>query len=504
MKRSVLWVCALLLVASQAITAGWAAAQAPSSRSAPAPPDPHAGAQASRRHAVLAAARIRHALRDEVNSGLVSIISGGMGDADLDETADLAASLDRAPGHLQVLPVVSQGAFQDVNDVVFARGIDVGIIQSDVLAAVKRHPPFPGVERYLQYITKLYDKEMHVLAGKDIRSINELAHKKVNFGLRDSGTDFTAGVVFRALGIPVEATNYPEPVALEKLRMGEISAMVDVVGKPSRLFQDVRPDEGLHFLSVPAAKHLTGPNAACRGVIAGCAEAAGTNGAPANRNAAVNPYLPASLTAADYPELIEMDKPVGTIAVGTVLVTYNWPRGTQGYRNVAQFVRGFFEQLRVLRAPPHQPEWRDVDLAAAVPGWTRFAPAEQWVQKAQLDDAGPHRLPHRVAAGTAGSSDPRRIDVLPAAYRPQPSAAAGGAGSLDLGRLFADFAAYQKRQGAAAGTARSLDPRRIDALLALFAAFAQYQRQQASAGSPGDMGRAREARRRDRKEGWPG
>ncbi len=482
MKRSILWVCALLLITGQTVAVSRAAAQAPyrNRSSAPATPDPRAanpGARASHQNVILATARMRHALRDKVNSGLVSIISGGLGDADFDEAADLAASLDRTPGHLRILPVVGHGALQDVTDVVLARGIDLGIIQSDVLAAFRRHPPFPGVERYLQYITRLYDEEVHILAGKEIHSINELANKKVNFGLRDSGTYFTASSIFRTLGIPVKVTNFSQPVALEKLRMGEISAMVDVVGKPSRLFQNVRPDESLHFLSIPAASDLT------------------------------NTYTSASLTAKDYPELIEMDKPLGTVAVGTVLITYNWPPGTERYRNVAHFVRTFFEQLRVLRAPPHQPEWRDVDLTAEVPGWTRFAPAEQWIQKAELDERGPHRLQRAAAAGTAGSSDPRQIDALLAEYGKRQRAAAGGARPIDLGQLFADFANYQKQQGAASVTAGSLNPRRIDALLALFADFAEHRKQQASSRNSGKLTLqlpAREARQKFRREKWPG
>jgi uncharacterized protein len=483
MKRAALWICALLLIASPAVAASQAAAPAPSRTSALGPPDPRAAnpdAQVSHRHAILATARVRHALRDKINSGLVSIISGGIGDADFDEAADLAASLDRAPDHLQLLPVVGQGAFQNVNDVIFAHGIDIGIIQSDVLAAVKRHPPFPGVEKYLQYITKLYGEEVHVLAAKDIHSIDELTSKKVNFGLRDSGSDFTASAIFRALGIPVNVTNFTQPVALEKLRTGEISAMVDVVGKPNRLFRSVRPDEGLHFLSIPTTRDLTSPSASCRGVLAGCADA-GTNSAPANRDAAVNTYISASLTAEDYPELIEMDQPVRTITVGTVLVTYNWPPGTEHYRDVARFVRTFFEQLRMLRAPPHQPEWRDVDLTAAVSGWTRFAPAEQWVQKAELDQRGPHRLQQTAAAGTAGSLDLHQREAL-----------------------FADFTAYLKQQSTAAGSTRPLNP---EQRAALFADFAAYLKQQASSQSL-DASKLQmpthEARRKNQKEGWPG
>jgi uncharacterized protein len=127
----------------------------------------------------------------------------------------------------------------------------MGIVQSDVLAALKRNPPFPNVENYLQFITNLYDEEVHILAGKDIDSIKDLASRKVNFGMPNSGTHGSAEAIFRTLGIPVEATSFPQPVPLEKLRRGEISALVCVVSKPDRWVRGVRHDENLHFCRSP-------------------------------------------------------------------------------------------------------------------------------------------------------------------------------------------------------------------------------------------------------------
>jgi uncharacterized protein len=114
-------------------------------------------------------------MRDEVNAGLVGIISRGMEGTELWEATDLAASLGRAQDHLRILPIAGRGALQNATDIVFARGVDIGIIQSDVLAALKRDPPFPGIENYVRYITKLYDEEVHVLAGTQIHSIEDLA-----------------------------------------------------------------------------------------------------------------------------------------------------------------------------------------------------------------------------------------------------------------------------------------------------------------------------------------
>src|SRR5437016_546277 len=124
---------------------------------------------------------------------------------------------------------------ETVADLLFARGIDVGIIQTDVLEALKQKPPFPDVEKFLQYIAKLYDQEIHILARNDIRSLNDLRYKRVNFGTYESGTYTSANAIFQTLGFPVQSTMYPQPLALEKLRRGEIAAMVYTAGKPARL-----------------------------------------------------------------------------------------------------------------------------------------------------------------------------------------------------------------------------------------------------------------------------
>ena len=273
------------------------------------------------------------------------------------------------------------------------------------------------------YVTKMYDQEVHILAGREINSIADLASKKVNFGVRDSGSNLTANVIFRALGITVEPTSFSQPIALEKLRQGEISALVYVAGKPARLFQNIRPDENLHFLPIAATDHLR------------------------------ESYTPASLTAEDYPDLTDADGAISTVAVGNVLAVYNWPAGTERYRKVTRFVRAFFERLHDLQAPPHHPKWRDIDVAASVPGWTRFAAAKQWITKAELgihDSSRDARLLEGVTQREA------------AALKPQ-----------ERNALFAEFVDYQKRQTRTLNSAGLLDARQR---YALFAEFVDYQK----------------------------
>src|SRR5690348_5468560 len=155
-------------------------------------------------HRVDPAAQLRHQLRDKMNSGLVGIVSEGT-----DETVDMALALtaQSEQDRLRLLPIAGAGASQNAEDVMLTRGIDFGIVQTDVLDEIKRNPPFPGVEKYLRYISKLYDRQVQILAGPDIKSIDDLRGKKVNFGLRYSGTSTTATSIFRALGVEPEVTN---------------------------------------------------------------------------------------------------------------------------------------------------------------------------------------------------------------------------------------------------------------------------------------------------------
>jgi TRAP-type uncharacterized transport system substrate-binding protein len=298
-------------------------------------------------HHVDPAEQLRHQMRDEMNKGLVGIISEGT-----DETVDMALALTAQAEHdrLRLLPIAGGGATQNAKDVMLTRGIDFGIVQTDVLDEIRRKPPFSGVEKYLQYISKLYDRQVQILAGPDIQSIEDLTGKKVNYGLRDSGTYTTATAIFRALGVDPDATNLPHPLALDKLRRGELSALVYVGTKPSRMFQDIRPDENLHFL-------------------------------PITGNVSPN-YAATTLTYEDYPELVSKDAPVKTVEVGTVLLAYNWPPDSERYQRVNHFVQTFFAHIKDVQAS--RPKWRPFDITSSVSGWTRFSPAAEWLKKAGL------------------------------------------------------------------------------------------------------------------------
>lgn len=92
-------------------------------------------------------------------------------------------------------------------------------------------------------------------------------------------------------------------------------------------------------------------------------------------------HIPTRLTFADYPGLVPQDHVVDTVAVGAVLAAANLKMGSERYRNLVNFVGSFFTGFQALLDPGHHPKWSEVNIAAELPGWWRFLPAEQWLQR---------------------------------------------------------------------------------------------------------------------------
>jgi len=285
-----------------------------------------------------------------INRGVVELETGSSAGISVRIAEDLANVIN-AGASRRVVPVVGKGSLGNLTDLKLLRGIDIAILQTDILDYAREQQLFPGMESSITYIAKLYNEEFHLLARPEINSITDLANQKVNVDLRDSGTAITASRLFDFLKLSVALTNDPPEVALEKLRSGEIAALALVAGRPAPFFRELKGDDGLHLLAVPFNPAM----------------AAG--------------YLPARLTPADYPDLVPQSRPVDTVAVGTVLVAANLQQAPERYRNVQNFVEAFFTGFQSLLEPGHHPTWREVSLAAELFGWRRYPPAEQWLQR---------------------------------------------------------------------------------------------------------------------------
>jgi hypothetical protein len=110
-------------------------------------------------------------------------------------------------------------------------------------------------------------------------------------------------------------------------------------------------------------------------------------------------YSPALLKNETYPDLVPPGKPVTTVAGSLLLVIYSWPQGSKPYKRVSRFVNMFFNKINEFQRTGHHPKWKEINLAYKVPGWTRFKPAQDWL------DAHKSLEKTKVSSDDLGGSD---------------------------------------------------------------------------------------------------
>jgi TRAP transporter TAXI family solute receptor len=162
---------------------------------------------------------------DRLNAGVVSVVSGGVNGTYVRIAAEMANVLDDGES-LRVLPVIGRGSAQNIRDLLYLRGIDIGIVQMDAREALG--PEATEGKRQLEYIARLYNEEIHVIARRDIADIRSLAGRKVNIDVAGSGTNLTSRIIFERLGIKPDFVSVDQGAAFERLASGEIDAAVFV------------------------------------------------------------------------------------------------------------------------------------------------------------------------------------------------------------------------------------------------------------------------------------
>jgi TRAP transporter TAXI family solute receptor len=332
------------------------------------------------------------ALGERLNANTVAIISGNPNATYLTIAYDLSAVLDDGD-NFRILPVIGKGGGQNIRDVRFLKGVDLGITQSNILNEYRSSNEIGNIDDKIVYIAKLFNEEVHLVvrADSNIETLAQLDGQKVNFSDIGSGSQISTRDIFRRLGIKAQEVNMGQADAFEKLKSGEIAATVLIAGKPAGAMAKLRATDGLRFLPVPFSKPLQ------------------------------NDYLPAVLAHDDYPGMVEAGHDVATVAVGAVLIAYNWPKDSDRYRRIAKFVDVFFPRLAEFQQPPRHPKWRETNLATVVPGWTRFPAAQEWLDQnhgkpataAATRDQFDRFLAVRRAAGESGdANDPGARDRL--------------------------------------------------------------------------------------------
>jgi TRAP-type uncharacterized transport system substrate-binding protein len=363
----------------------------------PSAPQPVDVAQAAKVRAVArptSPAATEQAQKDRINAWTVGLAAGRLEGAPLQFASELARVLDDGD-NMRVLPIVTRGPFDNVYDLLYLRGVDAAIVYGDVLDHFKAKPEFANAWRRINYLLNLFPSEAHLFVRPEIGSLQDLAGKVVNFNSQGTAAAFSGPIIFKQLGIEIKATFTPHSVAMEKMKQGEeVAATFWISSKPLAPFLKGKFPEGFKFLPIEYSDKL-------------------------------EYYAPAYLENADYPALIPQGQQVATISVPAVLAVYDWPKDSDHYKRLVRVVDYLFDRFEKLQKEPgYHEKWKDVNLAAKVPGWQRFKPLQDRLDK-------------------VATAAPRNID--PALLRAQAARAAPNDAN-EQDRLFKQFLEWNRKQ----------------------------------------------------------
>src|SRR6201989_579612 len=187
--------------------------------------------------------------RQNLNANTVTLISGTIGGTYVQVGGDLASVLDDG-NKLRVRPIVGRGSVQSVADILFLQGVDLGIVRSDTLDYLERKGFAKDIKKQFTYVTKLYNEEMQVIAPKSVQNLKDLEGKTVSVDLPNGGTFVTALTVAERIGIKAKFVYVEQRIAMEKLKAGEIDAVIVVGGKPYKSVSTFNNDGRFHLVRV--------------------------------------------------------------------------------------------------------------------------------------------------------------------------------------------------------------------------------------------------------------
>jgi TRAP-type uncharacterized transport system substrate-binding protein len=290
-------------------------------------------------------------IKERLNAWTIGLAAGLLEGAPIRFATDMARVVNEG-GVMHVLPIVTRGPTENVNDLLYLKGVDAAIINSDSLEEYKSQ--VPQIQQRITYIISLFPSELHIFVRPEIGSLQDLVGKKVNFNTQGTAAAYSGPLMFSRLGLEVEKMFIPHPLALERMRRGEIAGVVFVTSKPVDAFVKGRWEAGYKFLPVEYGSQFE------------------------------DYYLPSSLEFTDYPNLVAKGERIPTIAVPTILTAYNWRVDSDGYRRVSRFVNDLFSRVDKLQLPGFEAKWKDVNLRAKVPGLERFRAAQEWIDRASV------------------------------------------------------------------------------------------------------------------------
>jgi TRAP-type uncharacterized transport system substrate-binding protein len=292
-----------------------------------------------------------------VNAWTVGVVGGMIEGAPIRFATDIQIALDDGD-NLRILPIVSRGVKQNVVDLLYLKGVDAGVVYTDVFDEFRQEGQIKHIEKRINYISHLFLSGVHVLVRPEIKELKDLEGKKFGFQGRGTGVSVTSAILFKRMGINVEPVFITNHQALEQMKTGEMHGLIYLVSKAHPSLTAIDPKFGFHLLPIPYGNFT-------------------------------DYYVPMTFENSDYPNLVKPGEKVEAIGVPAVLAVYNWPKGSDRFRKVERFIQYYFDRFDNFKKPPFQKEWKEINLAATIPSWTRYWYAEQLLQERQQKQHSP-------------------------------------------------------------------------------------------------------------------
>lgn len=338
--------------------------------------------------------------------GRVSVLTDAL--ADPGSRASLAinqlASLGRI-GAMRVLPVAGQGATANVRDMLYMRGVDFAVVNSDILAFLELNHKYPDVRKYLRYVTTVFDQKVFVVVRRDIAEVGDLRGRRIAVLAGEGGSLVTARTLFGLMRIDAGVESLPRGAVLDDAALRRYDGAVILSDELPRVRLGAALRGDYHLLPVRLTPELARDY---RSAVIDVGDAGGF------------------ATAA-----------VDTVSVSTLLAVFNWTAAQPPHADAAGFATALLRSLPALRRAPDS-VWRQADVTAQPAGWTRFpgaAPA-QVLTPAQLAElAAVERRPAAlsgagVAADARSAAAAYRVRVLAAERPPLADRHAGDGGVI--------------------------------------------------------------------------
>jgi uncharacterized protein len=323
-------------------------------------------------------------------AGTVTILTDGIADPHsraaraVNELAERRSEL----GNIRVLPIAGHGASANVRDLLYLRGVDLAILNSDILEFLSQSRQYPDARTRIRYVTHLFDQKIYLLARKEFNRIEDLRGRKVAVLSRGSGSATTAATLFALSNTNVALEELGPDAILNDAAFAKLDAALLLSDELARVDLGVETRKGLRAVPIPLSASVG------------------------------RAYQPSVIEAQELAGFADAAK-VNTVSVSTILAVYNWsPKRGERYVIVTNFMQRFFSALPSLRQQSTGAFWRQVDVNASVFGWTRHAAAEpaRTLGKAQLAglanvDPTPAMLPPPAPTLASPPAQKSRIKV---------------------------------------------------------------------------------------------